>query len=47
MNKNLSQIKSLVYDFIDYEILDLEIEQESQEYEACRFRLNEKSIIRY
>jgi hypothetical protein len=45
MNKNLSQIKSLVYDFIDYEILDLEKEQESQEYDACRFRLNEKSII--
>ena len=45
MNKNLSQIKSLVYDFIDYEILDLEIELESQEYDAYRFRLNEKSII--
>ncbi len=42
MNKNLSQIKSLVYDFIDYEILDLEIEQKNQEYDACRFRLNEK-----
>jgi len=45
MNKNLAQIKSLVYDSIEYKISELKVEEESKEYDACRFRLNEKNII--
>ncbi|GGX30154.1 MepB family protein [Aquimarina muelleri] len=45
MDYNLNQIKTDVYDKCGFEILDFEIELESKEYCACRFKLNELHII--
>lgn len=45
MNINLEHVKTEVYDKGAFEILDFKLEQESQEYDACRFKLNGRSII--
>ncbi|MCX2681563.1 MepB family protein [Galbibacter sp. EGI 63066] len=45
MDKNLKQIKKEVYDRIKLEISDYRIEQESKEYNACRFELNGQNIV--
>ncbi|MGO1586096.1 MepB family protein [Mesonia sp.] len=45
MNKNLSQIKKEVYEVCGLEITDFELEPESKEYEASRFKLNGKKVL--
>lgn len=45
MNKNLSQIKKEVYEVCGLEITDFELESESKEYDACRFKLNGKKVL--
>ncbi|WP_317196446.1 MepB family protein [Winogradskyella sp. SM1960] len=41
----MNQIKTEIYDNIKLEISDFKKELESQEYYACRFKLNGKNII--
>lgn len=45
MDRNLSEIKSKVYDKCDFNISNFQFETESKEYEACRFELNGFKII--
>ncbi|WP_405207319.1 MepB family protein [Aquimarina sp. LLG6339-5] len=45
MDDNLSQIKRKVYDRCSLKILDYVNEPESQEYCACRFKLNGQNIL--
>ena len=45
MDKYLSQIKTEVYDKIDFEISDFTKELESKDYHACQFGLNGQHII--
>jgi hypothetical protein len=45
MYSNLNKIKTEVYDKIELEISDFKIERESEEYDACQFKLNGRNII--
>ena len=45
MTSSSKSIISLVYGKCDFEISKLIIDKESQEYEGCEFKLNEKNII--
>ncbi|MDQ7918390.1 MepB family protein [Mesonia sp. MT50] len=45
MNKNLSQIKKEVYEVCGLEIINFELEPESKEYDASRFKLNGKKVL--
>ena len=45
MNNLLTQISTEVYSKCNLQISDFTLEKESQEYNACRFKLNGKSII--
>lgn len=45
MDQILASIKKGVYDRLDMEISDLEIEEESKEYAACRFHLRGRKVI--
>lgn len=45
MTSSSKSIISLVYSKCDFEISKLIIDKESQEYEGCEFKLNEKNII--
>lgn len=45
MTPTLSQIKKLIFDPLRFHFSGLEKEAESQEYEACRFQLNELNVI--
>ncbi|WKV12352.1 MepB family protein [Marivirga harenae] len=45
MNNNLKQINTQVYEKCGLKMSDFQIEDESKEYEACRFELNGRSII--
>ncbi|AXT54500.1 MepB family protein [Aquimarina sp. AD1] len=45
MDDNLSQIKKKVYDRCSLKILDYVKESESQEYSACRFKLNGQNVL--
>lgn len=44
MNNNLKQIITNVYDKCSFDISDFENEPESEEYDACRFKLNGLNI---
>ena len=44
MDKNLNQIRIAVYDKNSLKITDFELELESQDYDACHFKLNGKHI---
>lgn len=45
MDQNLNQIKTEIYDKCALEISNYKIEQESSEYNACRFQLNGQTIL--
>ncbi|MCU4164116.1 MepB family protein [Carboxylicivirga caseinilyticus] len=45
MDKNLSQIKTDIYDKHSLTITNFITEKESKEYDACRFQLNGRHII--
>ncbi len=45
MDKNLKQIKTKIYDRCSFEISDFKLEQESKEYDACRFNLNGSRVV--
>ncbi len=45
LNSELLQVKELVYDKCNLEFSNLEIDSESEEYQACSFRLNSFHII--
>lgn len=45
MDNNLKQIKEEVYDRCGLGISSFQLEAESQEYDACRFQLNGKSVV--
>nr|WP_321358810.1 MepB family protein [uncultured Draconibacterium sp.] len=45
MNSNLNQIKTEIYDKCSLRISDFETELESEEYDACRFKLNGRNIL--
>ncbi len=45
MNKELQFIKSTIYDNYNFEFTNLKIDQESSEYGACSFTLNNTKII--
>ncbi|MBB2144353.1 MepB family protein [Pedobacter sp. LMG 31464] len=45
INNSLFLAKTLVYDKCGFDFSELKIEKESVEYDACRFKLNGKSII--
>lgn len=45
MTKSLSLIQTNLYDKLNYNIFELITEKESQEYEACNFKLDNKNII--
>lgn len=45
MNITLIRLKARIYDPCGLEIKDYQNEEESQEYEACRFTLNGKLVI--
>lgn len=45
MDKCLLQVKEKVYDKIEFELSDFEIEPESKEYDACQFQLNGLNIV--
>lgn len=45
MNTQLNLIKTKVYDNCNLQVSNFELEIESQEYDACRFDLNEKKVI--
>ena len=45
MTKTLTHIQSKIYDNCDFQIANFQLEQESAEYEACYFKLNEVKII--
>ncbi|KXX67241.1 MepB family protein [Flammeovirga sp. SJP92] len=45
MYKTIEKIKTEVYDECSFQFSDFEIEHESQEYEACRFKLNGMNIL--
>lgn len=40
----LTQIKSVIYDKLGFEIAGYQLEQDSQEYDACSFSINGKAI---
>lgn len=41
----IRKIKELIFDNCHFELSELIIEKESQEYEGCRFKLDNKNII--
>lgn len=45
MNSNLSRIKVEIYDKCGFQILNFRTEDESKEYDACRFELNGLNIV--
>ena len=45
LDKLLKHIESEVYSNCGLEISHIEVEQESKEYQACRFKLNELNIV--
>lgn len=45
MNENLKMVKASIYDRLDLKITRFEKEAESREYDACRFRLGEMSVV--
>ncbi|MEX1191737.1 MAG: MepB family protein [Brumimicrobium sp.] len=45
MDKNLNQVKTNIYDNIKIDISDFEIERESKEYYACKFKLNGRNTL--
>ena len=45
MNDNLTHIKSAIYDVSDLRFSNLQIETESNEYDACRFSMNGFNIV--
>ena len=45
LNSELLQVKELVYDVCNFEFTNLEIDSESEEYQACSFQLNSCQII--
>ena len=45
MNRNLSEIKTKIYDKVDFQISEMSNELEGKEYDACRFELNGMKII--
>lgn len=45
MDKNLSQIKTEIYDKCSFEILDFKTESEGKEYNACQYKLNGLNIL--
>ena len=45
MNRNLKQIADAIYNKCAFKISDFKLEQESQEYDACQFKLNQRFII--
>ena len=45
MDKNLNQIKSEIYNNCSLQISDFETEPEGKEYNACRFKLNGRTIL--
>ena len=45
MDNNLSQIKKEVYEKAKFDIIDFNVELESKEYNACRFKINGQNII--
>lgn len=45
MNTNLSKIKTTIYDQCSLNISNFQFEEESKEYDACQFNLNDLSII--
>ena len=45
MDNNWSQINAEVYERCSLKILNLEYEEESKEYDACRFELSGRSVI--
>lgn len=45
MNANLSEIKTAIYDQCSLNISNFQFEEESKEYEACNFKLNNLTII--
>lgn len=45
MNNTLLKIQELIYQPLNFEISELKIEAEGQQYRACQFLLNERKII--
>ncbi len=45
VENHILTIKKLIYDKCDFQISNFLIEEESQEYHACQFNLNDKKII--
>ena len=45
MDKNLSQIKTEIYDKCALELSDFKTETESKAYNACRFQLNGMHVL--
>ena len=45
MNEILQQISDQIFKLCNFQISNFEIEAESKEYHACRFRLNGRTII--
>ncbi|MBW1296321.1 MepB family protein [Aquimarina litoralis] len=45
MDKNLTQIKTEIYDRCSLKISDFKTEKESIDYKACRFQLNGMNIL--
>lgn len=45
MNRILTKIKNNIYDKCDFLLSDFRIEEESQEYGACRFELNGQKMV--
>lgn len=45
MNRNLTQIKTEIYDNCGFIISNLKIELESKEYDACQFNLSGRSLV--
>lgn len=45
LNTELLQVKELVYNTCNFEFTNLEIDSESEEYQACSFKLNSVQII--
>lgn len=45
MDSNLNQLKAQVYDKCGLIITDYQVEKESKEYAACRYKLNGRAVI--
>lgn len=45
MDKNLSKIKTEIYDKCSLEILDFKTETESKEYNGCQFKINGMNVL--